>query len=137
MCSAQHPSLVHNLVHKLAWPLLVHNLVHKAQAVKLQKISCLLSCTICAPTVQDYFAYSIYCCIKTKYLSNEPRGTLKLSPPPRQSNRRLKFQKLFTAHNFSDSEPCAEHENVTFHTGLPWASPERDVNHSLPFKLVI
>ena len=37
---------------------------------------------ICAPTVQDYFAYSIYCCIKTKYLSNEPWGTLKLSPPP-------------------------------------------------------
>ena len=97
----------------------------QSSSCKLQKISCLLSCTICVPTVQDYFAYSIYCCIKTKYLSNEPWGTLKLSPL-RQSNRRLKFQKLFTVHNFGDSEPCAVHENVTFHTGPMGDHPSKN-----------
>ena len=77
---------------------------NKAQVVhyKILIYHCL---TLHRPTANDAQMNNLMC---SSYLK---------TPPPRQNNRRLRFQKLFTVHNFNDSEPCAVHENVTFHTG--------------------
>ena len=79
MCSAQHPSLVHNLVHKLAWSLLVHNLVHKAQAVKLQKKLLEFMYNLCTNCARLFHIFYLQLYIKTKYLSNEPRCLHKVA----------------------------------------------------------